>query len=223
MNKKKINQCIVLAALILLLLAYYKEYSIVNSENVMTKTIQSFISSDDVKVVKKIDLDNKAIVLFTYQNKSMVGCAKLKRGINGRYKIQGANTGDAFEFVRDYVDTNRGRYFVFLGKNFDYKINSIRFKDNISPVVQYGLPHSEFFMLILDISNKIDIALHEYEIYDKNNKEMTKDIVKAYFSQQSETGHAIGVEEVGFLNQGAIVTIALFTLILVNAENYAKK
>lgn len=136
----------------------------------ITKSTFENLKINDLEVKKRMDIDNKTFVYCVSEKQSISG--ELEKGFNGKYKINRISSGpNIFEYR--IIETNLGKYFVILGKNFDIKISQVAASiDNKEYKIK--IPKEEFFIIYCSLPKKtISRFPEEFKIYDDYNVEIT--------------------------------------------------
>lgn len=163
-----------------LLVLYNRTYYINNDSDKIKQSIISFHSSstvieNDIDIKNIVDIDDKKYVLHSMFNS--LGYAELKEGLNSRYKIEVDESSDRKVFYR-VQQTNKGKYLVVLGENYDMKI-SYMIATFDEKEYKIEISKEEYFIAYCPVSKDVQSILpNMLKIYDKNDNEITDEDIK---------------------------------------------
>lgn len=159
---------------------FSKTYTITNGRTQLEDNILGFINRNTV-VIKNIDikqelnLDNKKYVLFTI--KDGLGEAELTNDFNNKYKIESAGYGSAF-FRYDIMKTNKGKYLILEGKNYDNKISYTKvLLDNRE--YKIIIPQQKYFIVYCSVpieTQKVFLEPKNLKFYSSKDIDITKEM-----------------------------------------------
>jgi hypothetical protein len=167
-----------------LLINYNRTYSISQSNKELEDSLVNWINrpatvTDSIDIKQSINIDNKKYVLFKINDS--LGSAELTRGLNKKYKIDSTEYGtNIFEYR--VQKTNKAKYFIINGKNYDMNINYIKVKlDNTEYKVD--ISKQEYFIAYCNVSNDTQSIFPsggDFKLYNKNNIDITDEIYKKF-------------------------------------------
>ncbi|WP_251862228.1 hypothetical protein [Clostridium sp. Marseille-Q2269] len=169
------------------LILYFKTYAITNNKEQLESNIKHFINNNEpivkvnnITIRKQIDIDNKKLVLYGINNKSL-GIAELSRGVNCRYRVHKTHkcTG-CIEY--ENCKTNKGKYLVISGKNCDNNIAYIKVSLGRKKH-KLNIPRGRYFLVKCKLSSKHsdEIVNNDIVVYNKNNINITNKIFDISF------------------------------------------
>lgn len=172
----------------IILFYYNKIFSINDNKKQLEGNIIQFINKPrtvigNVDIKQAIDLDDKKYVLFISNNFSGIGDAVLSKGINAKYRLDSTEYGsNIFQFR--VQKTNRNKYFIIDGKNYDNKIDYIKV---ILEGKEYRIkiPQQEYFISYCPVSNSTQNIFPDNglpKLYDKNDSDITNEIYMKFQS-----------------------------------------
>jgi hypothetical protein len=109
-------------------ISYSHTYKITEDKGQMKSNIIQFLNRPtviykNIDIKQELNIDNKKYILLL--NDNILGDAELTKGINNKYKIY--SVGSGIGYFRDQVyKTNKGKYFIVEGKNYNKKIAYIK-------------------------------------------------------------------------------------------------
>jgi len=131
-NKKHIFPVLIIFVLIVFCTSaiYATKFRIHNNENEVKIGIEELLNKSSsltskIEIKKLIDIDNKKLVLYTFN--SQLGDAELKKGLNNKYKVEFVKYGTNL-FQNEVTQTNKGQYLWVMGKNYNREIYRIVLK-----------------------------------------------------------------------------------------------
>ncbi|MCD9025339.1 hypothetical protein [Cohnella silvisoli] len=140
-----------------------------DNEQAIKEAISEMLAMS-VQVKKVEDIDNKKIVLFT--TGSETGESEFTRGPNHKLKINSAGHGTNLVRYR-IMETNRGQYVRFLGKN----------EDGVSTITVFveeekyhlSILPGQYFISYVPLAKTTKISFPSGSVwYDKDNKEIAR-------------------------------------------------
>ncbi len=161
---KKIIVMMTLLISVVYIVGYLNDFRILNNNNMLKNKInqrmvdQQNVDYHDESVVirDKIKIDNKLIVLFTFNEDDGVGWLELDQGYNLSYKVERYMYGvkdEMFKMNRT-IDTKKGKYLMIIGHNPDYHtIIRFNFEENSYEEI---LPKKEYFIIHINIPETSD-------------------------------------------------------------------
>lgn len=168
-----------LLILIITVVMYNRTYFITNDNKELKHNILNFVNrqtviAKDIDIKKSVDIDNKKYVL--YSTLDFLGYTELEKGLNNKYKINAAQYGTPPEIIFRVEQTNKSKYFIIYGKNYDMKIAYIKtsFEDKEYKI---EIPQEEYFIAYCPVSKDVQgIMPNKFEEYDKDNNDITDEI-----------------------------------------------
>jgi hypothetical protein len=168
---------------------YDRKYSININENSIQHNLKNWLNRDEgsnlnpkILDLKKIGSSSTYMVLFELEN-NVKGNAQLVKGRNNKLRIKQASNGGFIGYTFEEIKTNKGRYFLVMGKNPDLVIDHIVVKVDYTRTYSYPINVSkdDFFYHYKKIPEDID-QRPKIIYYDKNNKELTDDELRGIFN-----------------------------------------
>lgn len=172
----------VLIILCLGLFFYSGTYTIRNDRKQISENILLFINigtvkSNSIDIKEELNIDNRRYVLFVINNS--LGMAELIKGLNNRYKIESTRHGSGF-FHHEIIKTNKGKYLILEGKNYNAKIAYIKaLLDNKE--YKIVIPKQEYFMVYSEVPVETQskyLDLNNIEFYDSKDIDITDETFK---------------------------------------------
>jgi hypothetical protein len=125
MKKLYLITLIVFATLAIFLGLYYIQYPIRLDKASLELEIQDFEEYKDIKIQNVKVIDNKIIAIYTFNDG--MGYATFNTGLNRRGILTSTQNNSGSTFLIGDIYTEKGKYKIFAGKNYDNKINLIEF------------------------------------------------------------------------------------------------
>lgn len=180
MKKLILILSLILIVSVIVVFNYNKTFSISDNTKQMEYSIMKFINrpttfTDNINIKQTIDIDNKKFVLFISTDFLGIGDAVLTKGINTKYEIDSTGYGSTI-FQYGVQKTNKHKYFIVNGKNYDNKIYYIK---TVLDGKEYKLniPKQEYFISYCPVSNDTQsIFPSSLAIYDKHGTDITNEI-----------------------------------------------
>lgn len=164
---------------------YSKAYAITNNKTQLMDNILRFINrptvvANNIDIKQELNIDNKKYVLFII-NKNL-GEAELTKGFNNKYKIETAGYGSGF--YRDEINkTNRGKYLIISGKNYENKISYIKILLD-GKEYKISIPKQEYFIVNCAVPIKTQqefVGGNSIKFYNNNDIDITEEMSKILF------------------------------------------
>lgn len=163
-------------------ISYLRAYPVALDNNSLKVNLLKFINrptkvANDLDMKLCLDIDNVKLVLFLINNK--FGDAKLTHGLNNKYKVD--NTGYGTSFFRDeVVKTNKGKYIVLKGVNYN---NKIAYAKVIIEGREYkvSIPTQEYFIAYTKIPSETEdnhAGIANIRLYDSNDIDITVEMFR---------------------------------------------
>lgn len=177
----------ILTATCIGLIFYSTTYTIPNSTKQIKSSIIQFINrdmvlADDIDIKQELNIDNKKYVLFVVSNN--LGTAELIKGFNNKYKIYSTECSERF-FYDEIYKTNKGKYLILKGKNYNNKIAYItasldgnKYKINI--------PKQEYFMVYCKVPKKtqnIFLDSNDIKFYSNSDTDITDEMIRTFLKK----------------------------------------
>ena len=161
--------------------AYYsKTYAVENDKEVIKNRLIQFINRptvivNNIDIKHELNIDNKKFVFFVIND--TLGDAELTKGINNKYRID--TTGYANGSFRDeIVKTNKGKYLVLNGKNYDNKISYVRVLLE-NKEYKITIPKQEYYMVYCSVPSETErtfLDINSIRFYNENDTDITVEI-----------------------------------------------
>ena len=165
---------------------YSRAYTITNDKKQLVDSIKQFsddstMISSNISIKQELNLDNKKYVLFL--KNFYLGEAELTKGLNNKYKIKTIGYDSGF-FREEICKTNKGKYLILKGENFDGKIAYAKvLLDNKE--YKISIPHQEYFVVYCSVpieTERVFLDTNDIKFYDINNVDITSEMYKLFFS-----------------------------------------
>lgn len=166
--------------------AYYsKTYAIKNDKEVIKNRLIQFINrstviANNIDIKQELNIDNKKFVFFVIND--TLGDSELTKGINNKYKINTTGYGGG-PFRDEIIKTNRGKYLILKGKNFDNKISYVRVLLE-NKEYKINIPKQEYYMVYCSVPSETQMTfldINRIKFYNKNDADITVEIFKNLF------------------------------------------
>ncbi|CAH2716027.1 hypothetical protein BACCIP111895_03211 [Neobacillus rhizosphaerae] len=167
---------------------YNRKYSIGFNESSIQYNLKNWLNRNDgsnlnpkIFDIKKLGSSSSYMVLFELENK-VIGNAQLVKGRNNKLRIKQASYGDLNAYTFEDIKTNKGRYFLVMGKNPELMIDHIDVKVDYTMTYSYPINVSkdEFFYNYKNIPDDI-LQRPKIFYYDKTNKQLSDDELREIF------------------------------------------
>lgn len=220
MSKKWTNILIIGITLIILVGLYYVEYPTKKDRLSLKCELMKFEKLKDIEIQKIENIDNKILVLYTYDNG--IGCGEFIKGTNGRCLLVSSNVNSGVTFIQKNLKTNKGNYNVLMGKNFDSKINYVKLMYDYGQEITADVSKSRYFVASIG-SGEQAITFIKYDLLDKNGISIREEIINKYF-KNSNSSHAKAKTELGLFKfwYGFVVFISVAIIILISENDKSK-
>jgi hypothetical protein len=164
---------------------YSTKYKITNDKKQLEDNIICFINrpsevANSVDIIQELNLDNKKYVLFLIN--ARLGRAELTKGFNNKYKIEFTEYGTGF-FRGEINRTNKEKYLVISGKNYENKIAYIKVLFN-DKEYKINIPQQEYFMVncVVPIETQQHfLDVNNTRFYNSNGMDITEEILNILF------------------------------------------
>lgn len=168
----------------IILVSYSKKYTIADNKEQLEDNIKQIINrpdivTDKIEIKQELNLDNKKYALFIINN--ILGRTEFTKGFNNKYEIDGAGYGGGSYYCPEVFKTNKGKYLIMTGKNYNMKItySKVQLESNEYKI---SIPQQEYFIAYVAVPIKT-INIHpdpQYtKLYDKNDTDITADMFNA--------------------------------------------
>lgn len=164
---------------------YSAKYTVINDKKQLEDNIIRFINrpsvvANNIDIKQELNLDNKKYVLFVINNS--LGEAELTKGFNNKYKIE--TTGYGSGFYRDEINkTNRGKYLIISGKNYENKIAYIKILLD-DKEYKISIPKQEYFIVNCAVPIETQqefVGGNSIKFYNNNDIDITEEMSKVLF------------------------------------------
>lgn len=164
---------------------YSEKYTVINDKKQLEDNIIRFINrpsivANNIDIKQELNLDNKKYVLFVINNS--LGKAELTKGFNNKYKIETTEYGSVF-YTDEINRTNKGKYFIILGKNYEDKIAYIKILLDAKEY-KISIPKQEYFIVNCAVPIETQqefVGGNSIKFYSNNDIDITEDMSKVLF------------------------------------------
>ncbi len=166
-------------------ISYSTTYRITDNKKQLENNILQFINRptviyNNIDIKQELNLDNKKYILFVINN--TLGGAELTKGLNNKYKIEFIRHGSSY-FRHEINKTNKGKYLIIKGKNYDLKIAYAKaLLDNKE--YKISIPQQEYFMVYCPVpieTQRVNLAYNYIKLFNKNDVDITDEMFKVLF------------------------------------------
>lgn len=185
---KKIYRALfcILIVVCIAFVSYSRRYTIGDSRKQLVLGIMGFGNNSfnigrNFDIQQELKLDNKKFISFTF-NENSLGYVNLTRGLNNKYKIDFTEYGNQY-FRDEIVKTNRGKYIILKGKNFERKISYAKVILN-SREYEIMIPDQEYFIVYYPVpveTQRVYLDINNIKLFDKNNIDITREMFEVLF------------------------------------------
>jgi hypothetical protein len=167
---------------------YDRKYHISINETSIEGNLQMWLNRYDgmnldpgILDIQRLGTSSTYMVLYKLGNNKF-GAAQLIKGRNNKLRIKQASSGDLLDNKVEDIKTNKGRYFLVMGKNPDLVIDHIEVKVDYKKSYSYlvNVSKDEFYYNYKKIPKELDQRT-KIIYYDKNNREFTDDQLRVIF------------------------------------------
>jgi hypothetical protein len=164
MKKNFITLSLCVLIIVGIVFSYSRTYKISDNKKQLEYNIKQFINRptvihNNIDIKQELNINNKKYILLLIDN--ILGEAELTKGINNKYKIESVRSGGYFR--SKVYKTNKGKYFIVEGKNYDMKIAYIKILlDNKE--YKISIPQQEYFLAYCEVPIETQI---EYLNFDE--------------------------------------------------------
>lgn len=185
MKKLTFTVLSVLIIVCIVFTSYLKNYTITDSKKELENSIMHFINrptviTNSIVIKQELNLDNKKYILFMINN--TLGDAELTKGLNSKYKIKSTEHGSGY-FKYEIYKTNKGKYLILKGKNYDMKIAYAKVLiDNKQ--YKITIPQQEYFIAYCSVPEETQCVypgLNNIKLFNKNDTNITDEMFKILF------------------------------------------
>jgi hypothetical protein len=167
---------------------YNKKYHIENNKSAIQHNLKNWLNRDDgdnmdpkIFDIKRLGNSSTYMVLFKLDD-NKIGNAQLVKGRNNKLMIKQAGYGDLAAYTFREIKTNKGRYFLVLGRNPELAFDHIEVKVDYTSTFSYpiNVSKNELYYHYKKIPKDLDIR-PKIIYYDKENREFTDDELRGRF------------------------------------------
>jgi hypothetical protein len=167
---------------------YDKKYYISLNESSIESHLKVWLIRDDgmkldpkVFDIQQLGSSSTYMVLFELE-KNTFGNAELVKGRNGKLRIKESSYGDFLMYDYEDIKTNKGRYYLVLGKNPDLVVDHLKVIVDHKKAYSYlvDVSKDKFFYHYKKIPDELDQRT-KILYYDKNNMELSDDQLREIF------------------------------------------
>lgn len=164
-------------------IAYYsKTYAIKSDKEVIKNHLIQFINrptviANSIDIKQELNIDNKKFVFFVIND--TLGDAELTKGINNKYKIDTTGYGSG-SFRDEIIKTNKGKYLILKGKNYDNKIAYVRVLLE-NKEYKITIPQQGYYMVYCSVPSETErtfLDINSIKFYNKNDADISAEIIK---------------------------------------------
>lgn len=193
--KKKlfiIVPCIIIVCIMGYFIIYNSTYSIADNKveikNALMKSInRSTVITKNLEIKQAVDIDDKKYVIYMNTNAignfKFLGDGELTKGRNNKYKVNLAGyAGQGTYLQNKIVKTDKENYLIVYGENYNKRISYATVKLMNDRDYYVKIPNEEYFIAYCAVPKEIIAEFpysKEMKLYDKDNKDITKDIYGA--------------------------------------------
>lgn len=209
-NKKYSIPIIIFFTIIILIGLYFIQYPVRTDRLSLEVELEKFEENKDVEIQKVEIIDNKIIALYTYDDG--IGYGTFTKGINGRCLLISShkNTGGV-SFLQGYIDTNKGNYSIFAGKNYDNRIKSIEFISEDGNELVSDVSKESYFILKIDNSKGV-FSFLKFDLLDEKGESIKEEIIRKYL--QNNTSSVKAKMELGLFNFWYVFVILISSILI---------
>jgi len=193
MRQKVITWLVIIVTTVILTFFYYADYPVKSNKADIERAIGQWIMNPDLKFSQlnedNLDtvrvrgmqkVDNMTIVFLTYErdDNEIFASARLRNGLNGRYKILGSSHGGGRSFLTRELETDKGFYRVVMGKNYNQEIAAFSL-DIGGEVFASDIFNEDYFIRVFDIPENSS-WFDNLVLYDAGNNDITEEIREKY-------------------------------------------
>lgn len=168
---------IVLATLVIFIGLYYIQYPTKEDRASLETEIQSFQDLKDITIQNEKIIDNKIIEMYTFNGG--MGYAIFNKGINGRCLLTSAHNSNGDTILIGYEETNRIRYKVFAGKNYDNNIKTIEFITVDERRITLDISNNDYY-IVATSDPMIELLGEKINLYDEKGNSIKEEIISKY-------------------------------------------
>lgn len=167
---------IVIIFLILFWTIYNNYYSIIDNEEKLEKSIVDFLNRGsknkkvDITIRDSIEIKNNKIILFTIDN-NLIGEVTLKKGINGKFKIEWAGHGTNMYRYR-VRELDNDKYLTVMGVNYNMEISYIKIKTD-NKEYTLDIPKKDYFISYCKVEDIEVVFPQMVRLYNSDDEDIT--------------------------------------------------
>ncbi|MFT8316365.1 MAG: hypothetical protein ABF633_19240 [Clostridium sp.] len=187
-----IAPCIIIFFIMGYVVIYNSTYSIAdNNKAEIQNALMQFINrpkgvvyTKNLQVEQAVDIDNKKYVIYMNTNAignfKFLGDGELIKGKNNKYKVDLASWGGQSTYLQNkIVETDKGNYLIVYGENYNKRISYATVKLMNDRDYYVKIPNEEYFIAYCSVPKEVKAEFpygKEMKLYDKDNKDITKEI-----------------------------------------------
>lgn len=181
MIRKLFKSLLFVIIIVYIAFAYYSlTYAIKNDKQVIKNHLIQFINrptviTDNIDIKQEVNIDNKKYIFFVIDDK--LGGAELTKGINNKYKIDSTVYGSG-SFRYEISKTNKGKYLILKGKNYDNKIAYVKVLLE-NKEYKITIPEQQYYMVYCSINTETELAfldINSIKFYNENDADISVEL-----------------------------------------------
>jgi hypothetical protein len=210
-NKKYSISIIVILTIVILIGLYFIQYPVKTDKSSLEVELRKYQENKDIKIQKVEIMDNKIIALYT--DHDGIGYGTFIKGINGRCLLVSShrNSGGA-GFLQGYIETNKGNYSIFAGRNYDNRIKVIQFLSEDGNKFISDISKESYFFIKLH-NTKGAFSFLKFDLLDDRGDSIKEEIIKKYSGNNSSSSVKAKME-LGLYNFWYVLTLLISSILI---------
>ena len=160
-------------------ISYLKTYTVTENKKQLEDSVKqcadtTALPSDSIDIKQQLNLDNKKYIIFTVNN-NLFGDAEFTKGFNNKYKIERTGWNNNY-FKYGIYKTNKGKYLILKGDNYDMKISYAKVLLN-NKEYKINIPQQEYYIAYCEVPYEAKSNhphINNIKMYDANDAETSR-------------------------------------------------
>ncbi len=180
MKKIYTTVLIILITLVIFGGLYYVQYPIKVNKASLEMELQVFEDLKEIRVENFKRIDNKILALYTFNDG--IGYAEFDRGLNGRCQLTSTQNVSEDGLLIGDLKTNKDKYKIIAGKNYDNRIKSIEFIATDQKNFVADISKDNYYILTIS-DPKGRFSFLNFDLYDDKGKSIRQEISSEHYSK----------------------------------------
>lgn len=183
MKKMHSTALFILFTIIILSGLYYVQYPTKVDKVSLEMELEKFEDNIDIEIQKIEVIGNKIIALYTYHDG--IGYGMFNKGINGRCLLESSHRDiGGITFQEGFINTNKGQFKFFTGKNYDGQIKLIEFASESGKRLAFDISNEDYFIIAINNTEGV-FSFLRFDLFDENGRSIREEIIQKYLIYNS--------------------------------------